>query len=54
MLKCFFSSLIITYSCKTLQDVQFRVPMESRRDVDKVKDALDVDGKILYTNIICF
>jgi len=27
-----------------LPDVQFRVPMESRRDVDKVKDALDIDG----------
>lgn len=26
------------------QDVQFRVPMESRRDVDKVKEALDLDG----------
>ena len=28
-----------------LQDVQFRVPMESRRDVDRVKDALDIDGE---------
>jgi len=28
----------------TLPDVQFRVPMESRRDVDRVKDALDIDG----------
>lgn len=27
-----------------LPDVEFRVPMESRRDVDKVKDALDIDG----------
>ncbi|XP_024365797.1 uncharacterized protein [Physcomitrium patens] len=27
-----------------LPDVQFRVPMETRRDVDKVKDALDIDG----------
>jgi len=27
-----------------LPDVQFKVPMESRRDVDKVKDALDIDG----------
>jgi len=27
-----------------LPDVQFRVPMESRRDVDKVRDALDIEG----------
>jgi hypothetical protein len=27
-----------------MQDVQFRVPMESRRDVEKVKDALDLEG----------
>jgi len=27
-----------------LPDVQFRVPMESRRDVEKVKDALDLEG----------
>lgn len=30
--------------CVCEQDVQFRVPMESRRDVDKVKEALDLDG----------
>ncbi|CAM6051203.1 unnamed protein product [Sphagnum compactum] len=27
-----------------LPDVQFSVPMESRRDVEKVKDALDLEG----------
>jgi hypothetical protein len=24
--------------------VQFRVPMESRKDVEKVKDALEIEG----------
>lgn len=37
----FFDS---TASRPILPDVQFRVPMESRRDVDKVKEALDLDG----------
>jgi hypothetical protein len=27
-----------------LPDVQFRVPMESRKDVEKVKDALEIEG----------
>lgn len=29
---------------KFVQDVQFRVPMESMRDLEKVKDALDLEG----------
>ncbi len=34
------------------QDVQFSVPMESRRDVEKVKDALDLEGTYLDPSIL--
>jgi hypothetical protein len=36
----------------SLQDVQFSVPMESRRDVEKVKDALDLEGTYLDPSIL--
>ena len=29
----------------TVQDVQLTVPMDSQRCVEKVKDALEIDGK---------
>jgi hypothetical protein len=35
-----------------LPDVQFSVPMESRRDVEKVKDALDLEGTYLDPSIL--
>jgi hypothetical protein len=34
------------------QDVQFSVPMESRRDVEKVKDALDLEGTYLDPSML--
>lgn len=36
----------------TVQDVQLTVPMDSQRCVEKVKDALEIDGKSYQCEVV--